>query len=309
MVLAGCAEEPVVRPPGAAADLPAIAPGPPGNPGVGAPTPQANCTKSASDAAGMAQAVGGATPGERICVTGNMGAERLTVRSSGSPDRLITILGGGKATVAGITVEADNVIVDGFTVQQPSAPGASLTGTNVMLRNTAIRSPRGGDGDGIRFWGDQIRILHNTISDTVGQDQRHADCMQTFATDEQHPASTDVLIDGNRCEKIDNICLIAEGPASEAGDGSGQGKSRHIVFSNNFCENRAGQALFVDDVSDMQVVGNEIVGGVDKAFAFQNGSTGAKVSGNRLAQGIDYEVGMDDSSRQGYQGPEPGGGP
>ena len=40
--------------------------------------------------------------------------------------------------------------------------------------------------------------------------------MQTFATDDNHPASQNVLIDSNRCEDIDNICLIAEGPNSEA---------------------------------------------------------------------------------------------
>jgi hypothetical protein len=57
------------------------------------------------------------------------------------------------------------------------------------------------------------------------------------------------------------------------------------------------------------VVGNRIVGPVSKAFAFQNGATGALVRDNELASEIDYEVGMDDSSEDGYHGPEPGGAP
>ena len=118
-----------------------------------------------------------------------------------------------------------------------------------------------------------------------------------------------MLIDGNRCEKIDNICLIAEGPESEAGDGTGEGNSDHFVVSNNFCENRAGQAFSFDDVDNVTITGNEIVGKIDKAFSFANDSFGAKISGNRLNPGIGYEVGMDDSSKRGYQGPRPGGGP
>jgi Right handed beta helix region len=192
---------------------------------------------------------------------------------------------------------------------EPQAPGISLRGTNITVTNSVVARPRGGDGDGIRFWGRDIRIAHNTVTDTRGQDERHADCMQTFATDEQHPASQDVLIEANRCERIDNICLIAEGPNSEAGDGSGQGRSRKLVFRHNYCDNRAGQAVFIDDVSDVAVVGNRIVGPVSKAFAFQNGATGALVRDNELGPKIGYEVGIDESSEDGYNGPEPGGAP
>jgi hypothetical protein len=257
----------------------------------------------------MAQALGGAVPGTRICMTGDMGAARLVLARSGTPERPIVILGGGRTTTQGITIEADHVVVDGVIAREPRAPGISLKGTNITLKNSASLSPRGGDGDGIRFWGKDLQILHNTITDTRGTDERHADCMQTFATDNDHPASQNVLIDSNRCEKIDNICLIAEGPHSEAGDGSGEGRSRNFVFSNNFCDNGAGQALFLDDVANVQVVNNQIVGDVDKAFSFQNRATGAKVVGNKVASHIRYEVGIDASSDQGYQGPEPGGAP
>jgi hypothetical protein len=118
-----------------------------------------------------------------------------------------------------------------------------------------------------------------------------------------------VRIEANRCERIDNICLIAEGPNSEAGDGSGEGRSTNFVFTNNYCDNGAGQALFVDDVSNVTVTNNQIVGAITKAFAFQNESTGATVRDNEINAGIGYEVGMDESSQDRYQGPNPGGAP
>jgi Right handed beta helix region len=286
-----------------------MAPEPSGGPGMGQAEAQTGCTARAGDPDGMRRVVTSASPGDRICLTGDMGSTRLNVERSGTADRPITILGGGNATTAGITVEANHIVIDGVIAREPRAPGMSLKGNNLTIKNSASLSPREGDGDGIRFWGNDIKILHNTIRDTRGTDERHADCMQTYATDEDHPASQNVLIDSNRCEMIDNICMIAEGPDSEAGDGSGDGRSTNFVFSNNHCDNGAGQALFVDDVSNIQVINNNIVGKVNKAFAFQNKSTGVTVQGNRIAPGIRYEVAIDDSSRPGYQGPKPGGTP
>jgi hypothetical protein len=290
-------------------DSPPTVPAPSGEPGMGQAEALTNCTTEVADSGALQRALGAANPGDRICLSGDMGSERLELERSGTPDQPIVILGGGEATTKGVSVEADNVIIDGVIARQPSAPGFELNGTNITMRNSASLSPRGGDGDGIRFFGQNIKILHNTISDTRGTDERHADCMQTFATDDQYTASRNVLIDSNRCENIDNICLIAEGPHSEADDGSGEGRSADFVFSNNYCDNGAGQALFVDDISNVTVVGNQIVGDVDKAFSFQNESTGAKVSDNQVASGIGYEVGIDDTSEQDYRGPEPGGGP
>jgi hypothetical protein len=286
-----------------------ILPVAPGQPGAGTPQPQTNCTRQAADPAAMAAALGSARPGDRICLSGDMRGARLEVHVSGTRAQPIVVLGGGKTVTGGVTVEASNVAVDGVAAEKPEAPGISLGGNNLSLTNSTVRAPHGGDGDGIRFWGDDITIAHNTVSDTRGRTDKHADCMQTFATDEDHQASADVVIDGNRCEKIDNICLIAEGPNSEAGDGSGDGATTRLRFTGNYCQNRAGQAVFLDDVSDAVITGNEIVGKIDKAFALQNGSTGAVIRDNRVASSVGYEVGLDDSSEQGYQGPEPGGAP
>ncbi|HTF47516.1 MAG TPA: right-handed parallel beta-helix repeat-containing protein [Pseudonocardia sp.] len=270
----------------------------------------ANCTKRVGDGGSLQQAIGSAAPGQKICAVGNMGATRLQVNRSGTPNAPIMIVGNGSTPVKGITVDASNVVVAGFSAVNPQAPGIELTGNNITVRNNTVKHPTGGDYDGLRFFGSNLKILNNTISDVSPDGSgAHADCMQSYATDPGSPASQNVLIDGNKCQRIDNQCLIAEGPNSSAGDGSGQGRSANITFTNNFCEVGASQALQIDDVQGVKVTGNTIAGRPDKAFSFQNKSTGAVVAANKIAAGIGYQVGMDSSSRTGYQGPTVGGGP
>ncbi|HEX4252061.1 MAG TPA: hypothetical protein VH008_29665 [Pseudonocardia sp.] len=270
----------------------------------------ANCTKRVGDGASLQQALAAATPGQKICAVGNMGGSRLQVSRSGTPGNPITVIGNGSTPVKGITVDASNVVVGGFSAVNPQAPGIELTGNNITVRNNTVKHPTGGDYDGLRFFGSNLKILDNTITDISPDGSgAHADCMQTFATDAQSPASQNVLINGNRCERIDNQCLIAEGPNSSAGDGSGQGRSANITFTNNTCDVSASQALQIDDVQGMKVTGNTITGKPDKAFSFQNKATGAVVAANKIAAGIGYQVGMDSSSQAGYQGPSVGGEP
>jgi hypothetical protein len=298
VVLAACGKH------GSTAEPPA----PSGPAGVGTPAPQTGCTQKATDPSGLERALSDASGGAVICVTGDFGDARLKIGKGGSEGSPLQVLGDGRTRVKGITVTADNVVVDGFVADEPRAPGASLKGNNITLRNTTINGPRRDDGDGIRFWGSNIKILHNTITDTRNSKGAHADCMQTFATDSDNPASEDVLIDGNRCEKIDNNCLIVEGPDSSAGDGSGEGETKNITFSNNYCQNKAAQAVLIDDAAHAVITGNEIAGDIDHAWALQNKATDAVINGNKVGS-VRYEVGMDRSSRSGYQGPEPGGAP
>ncbi|MDT7675746.1 MAG: hypothetical protein QOD82_3648, partial [Pseudonocardiales bacterium] len=270
----------------------------------------ANCTKRVSSAASLQQAVAAAAPGQKICATGNMGGSRLQVSRSGTPAAPITVIGNGSTPVKGITVDGNNVVVAGFSAVNAEAPGIELTGNNITVRNNTVKHPTGGDFDGLRFFGSNLKILDNTISDISPDGSgAHADCMQSYATDPQSPASQNVLIDGNRCERIDNQCLIAEGPNSSAGDGSGQGRSDNITFTDNFCDVNASQALQIDDIQNVKVTGNTITGKPDKAFSFQNRSTGAVVAANKIAAGIGYQVGMDASSLVGYRGPSVGGEP
>ncbi|HWN33338.1 MAG TPA: right-handed parallel beta-helix repeat-containing protein [Pseudonocardia sp.] len=269
----------------------------------------AGCGTTVHDGDTMKQALAAAQPGSTICVLGDLGDARLSIKTSGTAQAPIHVVGDGKTVVKGITVAANFIDVNGINAINPHAPGISLAGNNITLENSTSISPHGDDGDGIRFWGSNIVIRHNTIQHTSNAHKAHADCMQTFATDQDSPASQHILIDSNRCEDISNTCLIMEGPNSEAGDGSGVGASSDVTYVNNYCQNHADEALQIDDVQNLTVTNNEIAGEINHAFALQNLATGAKVNGNKLNPAIRYEVGMDDSSKPGYQGPPSGGNP
>lgn len=273
-----------------------------------APAPT-GCTRTVADTDSMVAAMSEATPGDRICLYGDLHAKRLVLRRSGTPERPIELVGDGQTILRGITVEGSNITISGVNAVRPQAPGIWLHGDNITFENSTVLSPRGNDGDGLRFFGNNITIRHNTIRDTRHLNGAHADCMQTYAINARQVASQQVRVTDNRCEKISNICLIAEGPHSMAGDGSGVGQSSDFLFSNNYCENHAYQATMLDDIRGMMITDNAIYGRKPKAFAFQNNSTHAVVARNVIGPGIDYEVGMDESSKVGYQGPAVGGKP
>lgn len=290
--------------------------GGPGGAPAGQPEALANCTATVTDSADAGRALDGAQPGDRICLSGDLGGDELTLHRSGTAQAPVTILGGGTASTGQITVRADHVVVDGVRMSKPRSPGFLLIGNDITVRNSLVDSPRvvkkGDDGDGIRFFGNDIKIVHNVIRKTVnldGQDGNHADAIQTFATSDDYGPSRRILIDGNRFEDIDNMCLIAEGPDSEAGDGSGEGSSSDFTITNNYCDNAAGQAFFFDDISDVTLTGNTVAGKSDKAFALQNKSVGATIRDNKIGPKVGFEVGMDKSSKRGYNGPEPDGDP
>jgi len=270
-----------------------------GSPGTGDPGTPA-CTVRVAKASD----VNSAKPGDVVCFESSMKKARLKITKGGTADKPITYSGEG-ATVDGIDVETSYVVVQNFKMTGPQAPGIWAEGNNITLQNNTITKPVDGDGDGMRFFGNNIKILHNTVSGTSNQ-YGHADCMQTYASDT--PASQNVLIEGNRCEKIDNMCLMAEGPND--GEGDGQGNTDHFTIRNNYCETlKAGQALMIEDIQYCTITGNEFVGSIDKAIGLAINSTNATVSGNKVDSRIGYEVGIDSSSKKGYKGPEPGGEP
>jgi hypothetical protein len=279
-----------------------------GPPGAVRPTP-GRCTSRVDDAAGLRRALDAVTPGARVCVAGDLGAVRLEISRGGRPGAPVEVVAEGTVAVNGITVRANNVVVDGFQVLGAKAPGIEITGNDITVRNNRVVHPTGGDFDGLRFFGNYLRILHNTIVD-IGPDgsAAHADCMQTFTNGER--SSRHVLIAGNRCEKIDNQCLMAEGPGDVGDGGGGGGISADWTWSNNVCDFGAAQGLMIESVQNVTVRNNLFRSAkADKAIGLDVGSTGARVAANVLGTGIDHEIGMDRTSRRGYQGPPPKGGP
>lgn len=243
-------------------------------------------------------------PGDVVCFSGELN-EPLEIDTGGTPDAPVTYRGNG-TVVPGIQVRADNVIVDGFVSRGASSTGIWVQGENITVQNNEITQVRfvGEDLDAMRFFGDGTKILNNRVYDLEGTTDigdSHIDCIQTFAT--SGPGSSDVLIQGNRCEGIRAQCLMAEGPDVE--DGSGEGVSENWVFDGNYCDSHAeAQSVSVQDVQNVTISNNDMVGEGNKAFALGQGSTGVVVKDNRIGQGYGREVGFDDDTvEEGYQGP------
>jgi hypothetical protein len=242
-------------------------------------------------------------PGDAVCFSGDLD-EELRISTGGTADAPVYYHGNG-AVVPGIRVEADNVVVEGFVSSGADSTGIVANGENITVRNNEITQVDydGDDVDAIRFFGDGIQILNNRVYDLEGNDveDSHVDCIQTFAVD--LPGSSNVVIQGNRCEGIRAQCLMAEGPNDEYG--SGEGVSRNWLFDGNYCDSHAdAQSVALEDIQDVTISNNEMVGEGNKAFALGEGSTGVVVRDNKIGPGYDREVEFDDpSAAEGYEGP------
>lgn len=279
------------------------------------PVAQTGCTAQVGTSQQLSQALSAARSGNataRICVTGSLANTRLSVTTGGtSPDMPVMVIGNGHTPVKGVTVKADNVLVTGFQVIGAKAPGIEITGNNIGVFNNTVKHPTGGDYDGLRFFGSHLSIVNNTITDiSPNGSGAHADCMQTF-TSGGGPPSNNVLISGNRCDNIDNQCLMAEGPGDigDGGDSKDTGRtSANWMYTDNSCTFNASQVLMIEAIQNVKIKNNAFTGKADKAIGLDIKSTGASVAANKLI-GIKAAVGMSADSKPGYQGPQPQGGP
>ncbi|WP_445183376.1 hypothetical protein ACTXG6_33405 [Pseudonocardia sp. Cha107L01] len=281
----------------------------PGGRGAIRPLPApSGCTATGTDPASAKQALDKAAPGDKVCITGDLSNWRMKVNYSGTEQAPVQVVGDGHTRVNGIDVEAGNVIVDGFTVLNAKSPEVAIAGNNVTLRNTVARNPTSPGSDNVTFSGDNIKILHNTLGHISGNGTPQANCIDAFTSQRtgQRP-SHHVQIDNNRCENAAYSCLRALGPRSPGGVG-GQDQTTDFSFTNNYCQTRGQAAVVFDDVQNATIT-NNVVAQINHAWSLQNNATGAKISGNTIAPGTGYEVGIDDSSQPGYQGPPSGGTP
>ena len=243
-------------------------------------------------------------PGDVICYTEELD-DPLEITVGGTQDAPIVYSGDGTTRVPGIRVNADNVVVQGFLSDGADSTGIVASGKNVTVQDNTITQVEHSDDDvdGIRFFGDGAKVLHNTVFDLEANDieDSHVDCIQTFAT--SGPGSSDVVIQGNRCEDIRAQCLMAEGPNDEGG--SGKGESRRWLFDGNYCDaNAKAQSVALEDIQDVTISNNEMVGRGNKAFALGKNSTGITVRDNTIGPGYGREVGFDHpSAEDGYRGP------
>lgn len=202
----------------------------------------------------------------------------------------------------------DAEIVDN-TVVRADGTGIAVEGQRITVRANRISDSRkieATDADGIRFFGSELTLADNRITDITdagyARDAPHTDCFQTF--DNGSPPTVDVTITGNECRDVDHQCLIAT--AEESGQQDRVGRSRGIEFRGNTCAVNGSQAVLVRWFPDVHVVGN-VLGGpqLEHAAVFSDGSTGAEFRDNRLAAGVPpYEI--DDASRPGFVTDTPG---
>jgi hypothetical protein len=243
-------------------------------------------------------------PGDTVCFSEDL-TEPLEITAGGTEQAPVRYRGNG-VEVPGIRVDADHVVLEGFVSRGAEGTGIEVTGDGIVVRDNEVTQVMwaGDDLDAIRFFGDGIQLLGNRVHDLEGSGDigdSHVDCMQTFAT--SGPGSSDVVIRGNRCEQIRSQCLMAEGPHDEGG--SGEGQSRNWLFEDNYCDSHAeAQSVALEDIQDVTITGNEMVGTGNKAFALGAGTTGTVVRDNEIGPGYGREVGFDDpSAAEGYEGP------
>jgi hypothetical protein len=281
-------------------------------------TPRSRSTKPpAADAAGSSGKPGvrpvsrkcrgsadGPQAGDIICFSGTLDAP-LAIEVGGTPGNPVVYSGDGRTRVPGIRSTADHVVIQGFVSDGADSTGIWASGTGVTIQDNTVTRVRHTDEDldAIRFFGNGSRVLHNFVHDLEGSTigGSHVDCIQTYAT--SRPGSSDVVIQGNRCEGIRAQCLMAEGPNDEGG--SGEGVSRRWLFDGNYCDaHAAAQSVALEDIQDVTISNNEMVGKATKAFALGRNSTGTVVQDNRIGPGYGRAVGFDHASAQdGYRGP------
>jgi len=155
------------------------------------------CTSVVTDPSKARRVLRDAEPGSTVCVTGDLGGTELILTASGVPGAPVT-LAGRDATVRTIRVDADHVVVEGFTVQ--GGDGLVLRGRGITARANTVRDARANgiecrpctdariesnvveraDGSGILIEGERITVHGNTISDSVMREANDADGVRFF---------------------------------------------------------------------------------------------------------------------------------
>lgn len=250
---------------------PAAAAEPPRDP------PPVTCTHTATDLEQARALLAQAAPGQTLCFSGDglRGAD-LEASASGTPQQPIVLVG-RDTTVGSVSVEADHVVVDGFTTAD--GEGLTLTGTGITARgNEVLRARDDGvscqctdaeiednvvreaDGTGIRIEGDRISALGNDVSGSVMRESNDADGIRFFGTGHRISANKvhDISDDGYP-EPPHTDCFQTYDNSSPP--------TRDVEISGNTCHNvdhqcliataeEAGQSGAVGRSRSLRFVGN-----------------------------------------------------
>ncbi|MCA1671247.1 MAG: right-handed parallel beta-helix repeat-containing protein, partial [Actinobacteria bacterium] len=158
----------------------------------------ADCSTTIVDPGVATAVLARVLPGEKVCLSGDGLADaELTVQTSGTPRQPITVVADG-APIRSLNVEADHVIVDGFSLIDGDGltmKGRGLVARNNMVYNAAAdgivcigcadttiesNTVQRADGTGIYFAGERVTVQKNVVSESVRQTQGDADGIRFF---------------------------------------------------------------------------------------------------------------------------------
>lgn len=205
----------------------------------------------------------------------------LSLRGGGLTARHNNVL---NARQNGIACICSDSVLESNMVDGSDGTGIWVEGERITVRANTVSSSvsrEASDADGMRFFGNAIRITENIIRDISAKgypedEAPHTDCFQTYDSDA--PPTYDVVISNNRCERVDVQCLISTGKYGNPGVPPG---ARSIVFADNFCDVGGSQAVMVEGYPHVEVRGNTITGpNLYRGIYLSNGSTDSAVIDN-----------------------------
>lgn len=162
--------------------------------------PPSGCAEKIGDPGAAQHALDAARPGDQVCLSGpELSSASLKVTRSGTMNAPVQVLSDG-ASVLGIDVRADHVVVAGFTIRD--GEGLTLNGAALNAHHNNVLNARmngiscmcsdavidsnvvdGTDGTGVRVEGDRITVSHNQVSGSVRRTASDADGVRFFGTD------------------------------------------------------------------------------------------------------------------------------
>ena len=241
--------------------------------------------------------------GDFVVVQGlrTTGGTGIELEGRGLAVRASVVNGAGEDGISCEEVCAD-VVIEGNRVVGADGSGILVEGQRITVADNAVSGSvrrDADDADGIRFFGSDVRLLRNTITDIKDDgyegEPPHTDCFQTY--DNSRIPTVGAVIADNVCRNVDHQCLIAT--AEESGLAGEVGRSRGIEFTGNVCAVNGSQALLIQWFPDVVVRDNTFEGRNDRAAYFLDGSTGAEFTGNRVPRGVrPYQ--LDEESESGF---------
>lgn len=266
------------------------------------------CSTTISDPAQAVAAVNRARPGDAVCFKGERLADlTIEMNASGRAGEPISLIGGG-TTMRTVKVNANYVVVDGFTLSDGA--GLKATGNGLVLRNNVVRNATDdgiacrrcsdailesntvwrADGTGLVIDGDRSLVRDNTVSGSVMRTKGDADGIRFFGSR--------LRLIGNT---IKNITASGYPPGQGPHTDCFQTYDTHdirtsfdVVIVDNVCQNVDVQCLIATS-HDKTVVPNGVT-----TILFQHNNCGVNGSQGVLLEGFPNVVIRDNT----FSGPQ-----